>query len=68
MRKFNAQEFIAEHYPNHSTRQLAKIIGVANSTVHRIMEGKVEPDTATIRKMLEPFGYELFYGMGAAED
>jgi len=40
-------------------REIARLAGVSPSTISRIYNGLVVPDIDTVRKILEPFGYEM---------
>lgn len=44
---------------NYSVSELAEISGVSSSTISRILNGYVTPDTKTMEKVLKPLGYQL---------
>ena len=62
LKKFNAKEFILEHFEGVPIRAIAEVLNVSYPTIQRILSGGKDPSIKTVEKMLASLGYVLYYG------
>ncbi len=61
----SALDWLVAHQKVDGQKSLAKVLGISENTISRIMTGKVEPSDDTLRKLSEKFGFNMAWLRGS---
>ena len=61
----SALDWLVAHQKIDGQKSLAKVLGISENTISRIMTGKVEPSDDTLRKLSEKFGFNMAWLRGS---
>ena len=61
----SALDWLVAHQKVDGQKSLAKVLGISENTISRIMNGKVEPSDDTLRKLSEKFGFNMAWLRGS---
>lgn len=61
----SALDWLVAHQKVDGQKSLAKVLGISENTISRIMTSKVEPSDDTLRKLSEKFGFNMAWLRGS---
>ena len=61
----SALDWLVAHQKVDGQKSLAKVLGISENTISRIMTGKVEPSDDTLRKLSDKFGFNMAWLRGS---